>query len=582
MSLRDKIKLNMVNESVEKNMLLLRDLTKKEATTLLNADFSYLEDIDHYKNLDKGINMLLNTIDDNELIAIQVDPDADGMFSGALSYLALYDDFEYDNVTYILNDGKQHNFQLDKMDALLKSDVKLLIIPDGGSVEVKPLEKLIDNKIKILVLDHHEIDSKVKKLSEENEFLALINNQDGSVENVYGSGTLVTYKFFKEVFDSCDINIKNKYLDLVACSIVSDLCNLKYSYENRCFLNIGSRVNNVTNPFLVEICNSLKKRKNDRLTIEDMGFTVAPIINTTIRLGTLEEKTILFNALIGTDEEIIHRKKPTTYPNKARLVGASYQRNQREYVKNTTPIIEKKIRELGLDKNNVIVYIDGEREIDPSLRGLLANKLLDIFEKPILIGTKSFDKISGSARGYGELEFKDICESTECFEWLRGHNGAFGFCIKESNLEDFISKINELDISSGGNIITIEHIYENGDLPTMGEVKSIAKYEDLWCSQIQSPKYYIEKINFRVEDIEKKGNATYIFKNDKIHLHKYFGAKDWFEDLVCEMDEDGNRIKGEDGECIKREEINVNAIVEFRYKYGAKIIIDELELISWI
>lgn len=484
--------------------------------------------------------------------------------SAALVYQVIYDDFEYENVTFILNEGREHGFQLRNLDALIENDIKLLIIPDGGSTDTKPLQALTDKGIKVLILDHHiiEIGEGLKGIEEN---VALINNQDGSVENIYLSGCGVSYKFCKELVECCDGTIGNKYLDLVATSLISDMCDMKYSYENRYYLNIGSKISNVTNPFLIEMARSMKKSKKDKFTIEDFGFGIAPIINATIRLGKKEDKENLFNALIGVDELIPHRGKAISYPSKARLVGANFQKKQREGKVKIAEMVKEEIKEEDLQKNTVIIYIDREEKIDKSLRGLICNQLLDFYERPILLG--GVDKngfIRGSARGYGEqMNFKSICEKTGLFEYTNGHDNAFGFSIKEDKIKEFLEYANK-NIIIKEKSINVEKIYD--EFVPKDDVKKIVSYENLWSHDIKPPLYLIKNAMFKVGDITKIGNSTYKFENDNITIYKYFCSKISFEELVEEKQDN--------------DYVTLDALVEFRYKFGRKIIIKDWEKIK--
>ena len=429
--IRNKVFLNSFSEDVEKNMLEIRDLTKKEALSLLLANDEFEENVEHYKNLNKGIDFLLNAMANDENIAIKIDDDTDGFMSSALMYQVIYDDFEYENITYILNNKKKHGFELNKLDSLIENDIKLLIMPDSGSTDIEPLQALTNKGIKVLILDHHEIEIK-DKLHDIEDNIALINNQDGNVENIYLSGCGVTYKFCKELVECCDGDIGNKYLDLVACSLVSDVCDLKYSYENRYYLNKGSKISNITNLFLSEMANHMGKNKKDKFSIEDFGFSIAPVINAIIRLGSKEEKEILFNALIGTEDFIPHRGKAVTYQKKIRLLGQNYQKKQRERKKELSNKICEELNEKILD--NIILYIDEDDEIERPLTGLIANGISDIYERCTLIGKPQDEVINGSARTYDDFDLKKFCEQSHLFEYCLGHSGSFGFSIKRENI----------------------------------------------------------------------------------------------------------------------------------------------------
>ena len=562
-NIRDKVFLNNLSEDVEKNMLEIRDLTKKEALSLLLANDEFEENVEHYKNLNKGIDFLLNTMANNDNIAIQIDSDADGYFSGALVYQVIYDDFEYENVTFILNEGREHGFQLRNLDTLVNNNIKLLIIPDGGSVEFEPLKEVTDKGIQVLILDHHiiEIGDRLRDIEDN---VALINNQDGIVENIYLSGCGVSYKFCKELVECCDGTIGNKYLDLVAASLISDMCDMKYSYENRYYLNIGSKVSNVTNPFLIEMARSMKKSKKDKFTIEDFGFGIAPVINATIRLGKKEDKENLFNALIGVDELIPHRGKAVTYPSKARLIGSNFQKKQKEEKVKIAEMVKEEIEKEGLQENTVIIYIDREKKIDKSLRGLTCNQLLDFYERPILLG--SIDEnglVRGSARGYGEMDFKYICESTGLFEYANGHDNAFGFSIKEDKIKEFLEYANK-NITIKEKNINVEKVYD--EFVPKDDIKKIVSYENLWCHDIKAPLYLIKNAEFKVGDIKKKGTSTYEFKNKDIEITKYFCSKASYEELVKDKNDD--------------DYITLDVLAEFRYKFGRKIIIKDWEKIK--
>lgn len=365
--------------------------------------------------------------------------------------------------------------------------------------------------------------------------------------------------------ECCDGTIGNKYLDLVAASLISDMCDMKYSYENRYYLNIGSKISNVTNPFLIEMARSMKKSKKDKFTIEDFGFGIAPIINATIRLGKKEDKENLFNALIGVDELTPHRGKAVSYSSKARLIGANLQKKQKEEKVRIAEMVKEELEEEGLQENTVIIYIDREKKIDKSLRGLTCNQLLDFYERPILLG--SIDEngfLSGSARGYGEqMNFKSICENTGLFEYTKGHDNSFGFSIEEGKIEEFLKYVNK-NITIKEKDINVEKIYD--EFVPKDDVKKIVSYENLWCHDIKPPLYLIKNAEFKVGDIKKKGTSTYEFKNKNMEITKYFCSKASYEELVKDKNDD--------------DYITLDVLAEFRYKFGRKIIIKDWERIN--
>ena len=110
----------------------------------------------------------------------------------------------------------------------------------------------------------------------------------------------------------------------------------------------------------------------------------------------------------------------------------------------------------------------------------------------------------------------------------------------------------------------MEKIYD--EFVPKDDVKKIVSYENLWSHDIKPPLYLIKNAIFKVGDIKKIGNSTYEFENKDIKITKYFCSKKAFEELVEEKQDD--------------DYVTLDALVEFRYKFGRKIIIKDWEKIK--
>ena len=87
----------------------------------------------------------------------------------------------------------------------------------------------------------------------------------------------------------------------------------------------------------------------------------------------------------------------------------------------------------------------------------------------------------GSARGYeatGVTNFKTICEAAGA-EWCQGHENAFGICLAESAIENFLSKTDTAlaDISAEP-IYYVDYIYDNTDIKS-NDILTIANLKSL-------------------------------------------------------------------------------------------------------
>ena len=553
--------LNKIDNNIENNMLLLRNLTTEDVKNILNPTEDFIENVLNYKNIDLGIKKINEAFESNKLIAILVDNDVDGFASASMIYDFIFNICLYDNIVYMIHENpKAHGLTNEVVDKLIDSDVELLIIPDGGSNDFKYMNILKNNSIDVLVLDHHEIEITNKELNQLSN-LVLINNQDGQVNNINLSGGGVTYKFIRYYCQMMDKKISNRYIDLVALSIVSDVCDMR-SLENRYYYNIGSQISNITNPLILEFCNKLKKHKKSKLTIEEIGFAIAPYINAIIRCGDMEDKEILFNAFLGCEDLIEHkfRKeiKLITYQEKVIKLGEHYKGTQKRQVQASLNKIKNKIEEKGLDKNKIII-LDVTNILPNGLKGLVCNKLLDTYRRPIFLTSKfKKDMYGGSSRGYSKVvpNLKEFCNESGYFNSLEGHSNSFGHTINENNIQPFIQYANKniTNEINYKNTYEVEKVYKQ-EIP-LSDVLQISKYEDLWCSQIKAPRYLLKDVVINVSDIKKYGNATYKFMINDILFEKDFGSKIWFEDFIKEEN---------NAEIIK-----TDILVEFRLNKSKK------------
>ena len=95
-----------------------------------------------------------------------------------------------------------------------------------------------------------------------------------------------------------------------------------------------------------------------------------------------------------------------------------------------------------LDNKIILIKLE-DVEVDKNLRGLIANKLMGKYKRPVMIVSKqkATEDVeacwSGSARGHGLKDFRALVNDTELVEYAQGHANAFGVCIPDSEIENF-------------------------------------------------------------------------------------------------------------------------------------------------
>lgn len=414
MNIKIEGKLNS-NKDVVEQLLDIRGLTKE----WLNADERHLNDGSLMRNFQLGYDLIEKHKNNNAVIVI--DNDTDGITSAATMYQWLKENYPNMKVKYVIGEGKTHGI----IEKILppSEEYQLLIMPDASSSEKDKHEKLHSQGIDILILDHHEI-TEVK-----NPFAVVINphHPDCTYPNKTLSGVGVVYKFIEAIDKIKGIDAHTKYLDLVATGMVADVMSTR-DLENKALVNMGLK--NIQNPYIDAYLKADGRIKDKPFTPTIIGFYLAPQINALIRMGTLEEKLQLFQAMIGDID--------------SEYVVASIISIKGKQDRSKEPIVTRIVMDLqksGRDKQKVIVA-EVPKRTPRAMTGLIAGQLASLYQKPVLLGrvTEEGDFV-GSARsinGSSVANLKDFSEDSGLFNFVAGHQAAHGLSLPVENIEKYL------------------------------------------------------------------------------------------------------------------------------------------------
>lgn len=142
-------------------------------------------------NIQDAARIIIKHIHDpNGHIALIVDSDADGYLSSALvlNYIYALWPSAIDKFTWILHEQKTHGIEIDK----LPKDITLVLVPDASSNEYEIHQKLQEQGIDVVCLDHHHTD----KYS---EYACVVNNQMCDYPTKSLCGCAIVYKLFQYI-----------------------------------------------------------------------------------------------------------------------------------------------------------------------------------------------------------------------------------------------------------------------------------------------------------------------------------------------------------------------------------------------
>lgn len=505
----------------------LNDITNPKKTILLNRGVEnwkqYLSlsksDTHSYellKNIQEAVDCFVWHINNCSRIHIIVDSDVDGYCSGSMVYRYVKHEDRDIDVTYSLHTKKQHGLS---DDVIVPDDCKLLIIPDAGSNDIEQCEKLSQKGMDIIILDHHICDKHMPE-----KVATVVNNQIGDYPNKNFCGAGIVYKFLKAVDEEIWGDYADEMLDLVALANISDVMDMREP-ETRYYVDYGlSRIKSKLFKALIEKQSYSMK---DVVNIQSVQFYVTPILNALIRVGSEEDKDLLFRAFIETDELFKYKKRGETeevdediYTRAARICYNAKNRQGKEVDKGLEQI-EKIIEEKKID-NDKILFINVTDVLGQTLTGLVAIKIAEKYNKPCLLLRRQEPKdgeteiyYGGSCRNfdYSPVEsLKDFLCSTNVFEFVQGHDNAAGLSIKRDNIQKAIDicndKLNDVDFSKCYNV---DFEMDCEEL-TVSFIKSIDEMKDVFGQGIKEPLVMIKNVPVCIHELYIMGKNSNTWK----------------------------------------------------------------------
>ena len=446
----------------------------------LNPDSIEYQSPDMYQNMDVAVDMFRGDVGK---IGIVIDSDMDGACSAAIAYM-LCKEYHPDIEPIIFaHTSKQHGCT-DLLPDILSANIDMLIIPDAGSNELDACRELYEHGIKVIVLDHHIIEQENKHAVVVNPYRA----DNASNINTDISGTGVVEKF------ACALGSTQSFKDLVAISLISDICSLR-SPENRKYVYDG--LTNPTNPF-IKYC--LEHCCNRGVNPEGVAFGIAPLANALARSDDQSTKRLFFDALIGKIEP------------EAAVKAMKAVKSKQDYQ------VKKVVDKLsdGLDTSHKVIIGFGEPE-NKSYLGLVANKFCGKYNKPtFLLRELNSTTWSGSMRS--PIDLLEIINESGLAK-CQGHSSASGIVIPKSNLKRFARFLDGLDLDVEPDIEVAAQIEPNNITRNLANV--CVENNILWGKDINKPLFHLTLSSPQIY-VYRNRSTTVKLVQDGIDFIKFF------------------------------------------------------------
>jgi single-stranded-DNA-specific exonuclease len=412
-----------------KTLLEERGILSANQLDFLNPDFGRLHDPLLLADMEKARDRIIRAIENHEHIMVFSDYDADGI-PGAVVLSDFFRRLRYENVSFYIPHRHLEGFglNLQGIDEALRRGAKLIITIDCGVNNIEAVRAANVEGLDVIITDHHEPQSILP------DAYAIVNPK--RKDSVYPfkelCGSAVVFKLVQAVLAEksfgAKIGMEKWSLDMVAIATLSDCVPLVD--ENRILAHFGLQVLRKSPRLgLATLFRNLNLDQKN-LSEDDVTFMITPRINAASRMGVPLDA---FKLLSTTDEReaetlAIHLEKIN---NERKGVVASL-------VKAAKASLAKR-EALGA------VIVIGNPEWRPALLGLVANALVEEYERPVFVWGRDGDgALKGSCRTAESHDLFALMEATSgSFSEFGGHAGAGGFSITLESLTTLEEKLSQ-------------------------------------------------------------------------------------------------------------------------------------------
>lgn len=556
----------------------------EDPNTYLHLSNTVVQDYNKLSNIREAVRCFIKHYEAHDKITIMPDEDTDGYTSSAMLYLYIKTlDPDYP-IEYIMHSRpKMHGLGSNEY-TRIPDDTKLLIIADAGTNDANEFNTLIDKGISCLVIDHHDANYQEESEEEINYQTAeynnaiIVNNQlSPEYHNKDLSGAGIVYRFLQALDEELWEDNADNFLDLCCVGNVADVMDIR-NFETRYFINQG--ISNFKNKFLVALAKAQEYSMHGEITVHNIAWYIAPVINSITRIGTLEERELVFRAMIEQDETFTYDKRgvglveENIYDRAARIAknAKSRQDKQRDKVFN-------ELKDQA-NLNDKVIFLES-KQAQSGLVGLSAMKLADTLKHPVIVVKEVIKDgesiLSGSCRNYDGSpipNLKDLILKTNSFIFCSGHGNAAGLAIKRENVDDAKNQFAELLKNVDFNpAIPCDFIFDADELD-VGFIQTVEQYNWLWGTGIKEPKIAVENIVIYRADIHVQGknfNSVSFMHNDIKFVQ--FNMKE--DDPLLEW---ASAWDGEDNDKISIDVVGTVGVNEYQGVYTAQFIIENSNL----
>ena len=413
--------------------------TDEEIQKYLYGNLEDLYDPESMKDLKKGVDRIAELIRDHQKVCIASDFDVDGVFAGYILWRGIQrcGGQAYVEAPDRIMEGYGLNERI--VQNAHENGAKCILTCDNGIAALEPIRLAKSLGLQVIVTDHHEVIYRTEIDADGNEQRiyelpcadAVIDPKQSDCaypfKGLCGAG--VAFKFIEVLYKEFGISKEELYelVPFAAIATVADVMDLVD--ENRILVKYGLKaISGIPHLGLQAIMRHSGLNK-DAITAYQIGFVIGPCFNAAGRLDHADMAIRLLQTEDPNTAERLASELVELNQSRKEMTVLGYERAVRM-------IEEEKLNESSV----MILCLEGCHE---SLVGIIAGRLKEKYNRPVIVGVETEHGIKASGRSieaYNMYEKLNECRSL--FERFGGHAMAAGMTFKKENLQVLRDSLN--------------------------------------------------------------------------------------------------------------------------------------------
>lgn len=392
----------------------------------LNPQLDHLHTPYLLPDMDKAVAVIRESVRKKDKICVHGDYDVDGMTATVLLVRCLSK--LGGDVTWYIPHRMEEGYGLssETVSQLHSLGIDLLITVDCGITAFKPVKEARERGMKVIITDHHVPEEEFP------EAHAVINPKRNGYPFPDLAGVGVALKLAQALTGTLD----RSDLELAAFGTVADIVPLVG--ENRVIVSHGLK--QVSSPFLKRLAEK-SGADPEKLSAYDIGFRMAPRINSVGRLGRPGELIPLF----------LEEEQALLETGISRLDSINEERRGLE--KEITGQARLQAEEVPPEESFFLALAG--KGWHNGVLGIVASRICDEFNRPVLVMNREGDLLRGSGRSIPGIDLLALLRREgDLFHRLGGHSQAVGFSLPASRLPLLRQRVNSALREEGAALFT--------------------------------------------------------------------------------------------------------------------------------